>query len=83
MPWRGLRTKINLAIFLTTVLVGVAMLGLLYPLEQQRRENRLEDIRELLAAVYQQNREQMANEIFAKQWRALSGTGFPSGSSSA
>jgi signal transduction histidine kinase/ActR/RegA family two-component response regulator len=66
-----LRIRINLSILIACVMVAAVFGALFFPLEARRRENRLEEIRFLMEAVYQQRREDLANEIFADQRAAL------------
>ncbi|MBN2122712.1 MAG: response regulator [Deltaproteobacteria bacterium] len=71
MRFHSLRFKINIAIF--TTCIGIALLfgAILYPFERNRREARIDKIKILLSAVFQQRREELANEIFAGQKLAL------------
>jgi signal transduction histidine kinase/ActR/RegA family two-component response regulator len=71
MKSKRLRVKINLVILCACALVAALFGSLFFPFEAERRENRLEDIRFFLEAVYQQRRESIANEIFADQRIAL------------
>jgi signal transduction histidine kinase/ActR/RegA family two-component response regulator len=66
-----LRIRINLSILTACAMAAVAFGALFFPLESRRRENRMEEIRFLMEAVYQQRREDLANEIFADQRAAL------------
>ena len=71
MKSKRLRIKINLSILTACVVVAALFGALFFPLEARRRDNRLEEIRFFLEAVYQQRREDLANEIFAEQRAAL------------
>jgi len=74
MPIKSLRFKINAAILITCA-VMVAFYGtLFYPFELNRRNARFEEIRALLATVFQQKRDELANEMFADQRLALART---------
>ncbi len=74
MPIKSLRFKINAAILITCA-VMVAFYGtLFYPFEVNRRNARFEEIRVLLATVFQQKRDELANEMFADQKLALART---------
>ncbi|MFP4030236.1 MAG: ATP-binding protein [Desulfococcaceae bacterium] len=71
MKSKRLRIKINVSILLACGMVAILFVALFFPFEARRRENRLEEIRFFLEAVYQQRREDLANEIFAEQKAAL------------
>jgi signal transduction histidine kinase/ActR/RegA family two-component response regulator len=71
MKSKRLRIKINASILLACAVVAILFAALFFPFETRRRENRLAEIRFFLEAVYQQRREDLANEIFAEQKAAL------------
>lgn len=71
MNTRNLRFRINAAIWTVSVVIAVCFGMFFYAFESQRRHSRMEQIRVLLGAVFQQKREAMANEIFAGQTEAL------------
>ncbi len=71
MKINSLRLKINAAILTTCAVVILVFGAVIYPYEIQRRNSRFEEIRTLLTAIYQQNREELANEIFSGQMEAL------------
>ena len=71
MPFRGLRLKINGAITATCLLVALFFGAIVYPFEMSRRASRFEEIRTLVSAVFEQRREEIANEIYARQDSAL------------
>jgi len=71
---KGLRFKINAAIFVTCAIIVVIFWTLLYPFEVNRRNARLEEIEVLLDTVFQQKRDELANEVFAEQHLALART---------
>ena len=71
MAIRGLRFKINAALFATCGIIVILFGTLLSPFELNRRQARFEEIRALLNTVFQQKREELANEIFAGQHLAL------------
>lgn len=71
---RSLRFKINAAIFSACLIVGIFFVSVFYPLEVNWRHSRLHEINVLMSAVYEQKKEELANEIFAKQEQALSNT---------
>jgi signal transduction histidine kinase/ActR/RegA family two-component response regulator len=67
MPFRGLRFKINAAITATCLFVAVFFGAIVYPYEMSRRAARFEEIQTLVSAVFEQRREEIANEIYARQ----------------
>lgn len=69
-----LQFKINLALLVTAVLFVFITISVLYPLERRRQAGILKKVHLLLDSVYQQQRETLANELFAKQQRALRAT---------
>jgi PAS domain S-box-containing protein len=69
-----LQFKINLALLMTAVLFVFITISVLYPLERRRQAGILKKVHLLLDSVYQQQRETLANELFAKQQRALRAT---------
>ena len=71
MKTRRLRFKINAAITLTCLSVTILFGVYLYPYEKGRRETRIEEIKILISAVFEQKKEEIANEIFARQRSAL------------
>ncbi len=66
--------KVNAAIFLTGIVIAVIFGAILYPAELARNNSQFKRIRLLLDAVFQQKKEYLANEIFARQIRALEAT---------
>jgi signal transduction histidine kinase/CheY-like chemotaxis protein/HAMP domain-containing protein len=74
MNTKGLRFKINTAILLASMIVALFAAAVLFPFEKKRRDSRLQRIHILVSAVYQQNKEELANEIFADQILALQNT---------
>ena len=71
MKTQSLRFKINAAITLTCLSVTILFGVYLYPYEKGRRETRIEEIKILISAVFEQKKEEIANEIFARQRAAL------------
>lgn len=71
---KSLRFKINAAILVTCAIIIVIFWSLLYPFEVNRRNARFEEIEVLLDTVFQQKRDELANEIFANQPLALDRT---------
>jgi PAS domain S-box-containing protein len=69
--FRSLRLKINAAIWLVAVLMTFIFGIILYPFESQRYDSHVKQIFQLLDTVFQQRREDLANELFARQDRAL------------
>lgn len=68
---KSLRFKINITIFTTCFVVAVIFGAILYPFERQRHESHVEKIVLLLDTIFNQKYEDIANEIFAGQKRAL------------
>ncbi len=71
MGIRSLRFKINAAIFVTSVVVAVLYSAVLYPFERQRYNSYVKRVYLLLDTVYRQRKDDLANELFAKQKKAL------------
>ncbi|MFO7783819.1 MAG: ATP-binding protein [Thermodesulfobacteriota bacterium] len=71
---RSLRFKINAAILITCCVLGVSLGTLIYPFEMNRLNSRYEEIQVLLDTLFQQKRDDLANEIFAGQDLALART---------
>ena len=69
--FRSLKLKINAAIWLLAVLMTVIFGVIFYPFESRRYDSGVKQIFQLLDTVYQQRREDLANELFARQARAL------------
>jgi PAS domain S-box-containing protein len=69
-----LQFKINLALLVTAALFVLITISVLYPLERRRQAGFVKKVHLLLDSVYQQQRETLANELFAKQQRALRAT---------
>ena len=71
MKFSSLRIKISVAIMLTVFFISLSIATVLYPFEKERRHTRLENIHVLLNTVFNQKKEQIANEIYAGQKEAL------------
>jgi signal transduction histidine kinase/ActR/RegA family two-component response regulator len=71
MKRKSLHFNINLAILLACVIMALILGAIFFPFERVRHQNRLEDIRILMTAVYRQKKEDLANEIFAHQLLGL------------
>lgn len=69
LPW-----KINTAIFTTAVAISVFFVLILLHLEITRGEEQIKRINLLLETVYKQKLDDLANELFAGQERALKAT---------
>jgi len=67
----SLRIKISAAIMVAGLFISLSIAILGYPFEQERRNTHLENIHVLLKAVFNQKKEQIANEIYAHQKEAL------------
>jgi PAS domain S-box-containing protein len=74
MKNRSLRFKINIAIFITCLVIAIIFGTILYPFEIRRHDSHVKNIELLLDTIFQQKYEDLANEIFAKQDRALAVT---------
>jgi len=71
MKFHSLRFKINTAILLTCIVIAIFFSAFFYPFEVNRRQSRLERIQLLLSTIFEQRKEELANEIFANQKEAL------------
>jgi len=74
MKNRSLRFKINLAIVITCLVIAIIFGTILYPFEIRRIDSHEKKIELLLDTIIKQKYEDLANEIFAKQKRALAVT---------
>jgi signal transduction histidine kinase/HAMP domain-containing protein len=72
MKLNNLRTKVNTAILATCLIITACYGAILYPVEIHRRQTHFNHIKTYLSAVFQQQKDQIANEIFAGQEKALS-----------
>ncbi len=68
---RTLRFKINIAIFVTFVVISVIFSALLTVFEMQRRSNAIKQDVVVLNELVQHNKDQLGNEIFAGHERAV------------
>ncbi len=71
MKSSSLLLRINTAIIITGTVIALVFAAILYPLERKRYENQIERINFLLETIYQQKLNTLANELFARQVRAL------------
>ena len=71
MKFHSLRFKINTSILLTCIVIAIFFSAIFYPFEINRRQSRLERIQLLLSTIFEQRKEELANEIFADQKEAL------------
>jgi PAS domain S-box-containing protein len=71
MKIKSLRFKINIALFITCLVVAVIFGAILYPFELRRHDSHVKKIVLLLDTIFTQKYEDIANEIFAGQKRAL------------
>ena len=71
MKIRSLHFKINVAIFITCLVIAIIFGAILYPFEKRRYISHEKRIKLLLDTTFQQKYEELANEIFAKKKRAL------------
>lgn len=74
MKDHSLRFKINMAIFITCLVIAIIFGAILYPFEIRRHGSHEKKVELLLDTIFQQKYEDLANEIFAKQKRALAVT---------
>jgi len=68
----NLRFKINTAILAICTIIAILFGAIYYPLDVSRRKSHLEQIEILMKSIFQQKKEDLANEIFADQMTALS-----------
>ena len=71
MKNRSLGFKINVAIFITCLVIATIFGAILYPFEISRRDSHKKKVELLLDTIFHQKYEDLANEIFASQKRAL------------
>ena len=71
MKSRTLRFKINVAIFITCLVIAIIFGAILYPFETKRHASHVKKIELLLETIFQHKKEDIANELFAGQKRAL------------
>ncbi len=71
MKFHSLRFKINTAILLACIVIAIFFSAIFYQFEVNRRQSRLERIQLLLSTIFEQRKEELANEIFAEQKDAL------------
>jgi PAS domain S-box-containing protein len=74
MKLRSLPAKINTAIITTVVVISLLFIIILYPMELHRHEDQIKRINLLLDTVFKQKINDLANELFARQERALKAT---------
>jgi len=71
MKLNSLAVKINLATVATVLLVALGGIVMQYPIEQNRLKGQTARIELLLDTLFKQKRDDLANELFAGQERAL------------
>ncbi|HOJ15433.1 MAG TPA: HAMP domain-containing protein, partial [Deltaproteobacteria bacterium] len=74
MRVQSIRVKINASIIAACIIVALFFGVVFSSFEIQRRASRIQEIGTLMEAVYEQNREELANEIFARHTEALAST---------
>jgi len=74
MRIRSLPFKINTAIFVTAAVIAIVFLVILFPVEKKRYARETDRIFLLLDTICKQKQNDLANEIFAQQQRALKAT---------
>jgi len=68
---KSLRFKINSAIVLTSFIISLFVGIFLFFFEKKHRQNRVDMVKVLMSAVFEQKKEELTNEIFAGQQLAL------------
>jgi len=68
---KSLGFKINVAIFIICIGIAVIFGAILYPFELKRRKSHEKKVVLLLDTIFHQKYDDLANEIYAKQTRAL------------
>ena len=71
MRYKSLPFRINSAIVITCLVIVILFGMFLYPLEHRRVEDQVQRINLLLDTIFQQKLNDLANELFARQERAL------------
>ena len=71
MKYHSLPFKINGTTIITVFLVAFICIILQYPIEQRRFEGQSARIELLLDTIFKQKKDDLANELFAGQGRAL------------
>ncbi len=66
-----MRFKINAVIVITCIATAMVWIAISYPFEKKRQQTRLQNIRILLQTIYEQNNDDLANEMFARQKAAI------------
>ncbi len=66
-----LRLKINLAILLTFTTIAGIYIAIYYPIEVQRRQTVIEQVKLSLISIIEQRKEEIADEIYGQQKEAL------------
>ena len=74
MKTDSLHYKINFAIFITCIVIVIIFGTILYPFQSRRYDYHVKKVELLLDTVIQQKYEDIANELFAGQKRALAVT---------
>lgn len=71
MRYKSLPFRINTAIVVTALVIVILFGMFLYPLENRRAEDQVQRINLLLDTIFRQKLNDLANELFARQERAL------------
>jgi PAS domain S-box-containing protein len=71
MRYKSLPFRINTAIVITALVIVVLFGMFLYPLEKRRADDQVQHINLLLDTIFRQKLNDLANELFARQERAL------------
>lgn len=72
MKFNSLPFKLNAVTVVTVLVVGIVCFVLQFPLERSRFEDQTQNIELLLDTLFKQKKNELANEIFAGQEKALS-----------
>lgn len=68
---KTMRFKINAVLIITGIATALVWIAIFYPFEKQRQQSRLHNIRILLQTIYEQKKDDLANEMFARQDTAI------------
>ncbi len=74
MKFTSLKVKINVVFLTTATFALFFFLALIYPLEDKRYDNRLNNINILLDTIFKEEHNSLANQMFADQGMALKAT---------
>ena len=66
-----MRFKINAVIVITCAVTAMVWIAISYPFEKKRQQTRMQNIRILLQTIYEQKKDDLANEMFARHEEAI------------